>query len=114
MRTSRIPSRGDIVRVTFHPTRGHEQTGMRPAVVVSHKEFNEKCGLAIVVPITSKIKGYSNEVTIASKHVRGVALTAHVRSIDWKDRQVVFVGECPLPALRSIQEMLVSYIESEV
>ena len=113
MRAPRIPSRGDIAMVSLDPIHGHEQKGMRPAVVVSHREFNRVCGLALIVPITSKNKGYSNEVPVLAPHIRGVALTAHVRSIDWRSRRVSIVDTCPEDALRSIQEMLVSYIESD-
>ncbi|MDO8518195.1 MAG: type II toxin-antitoxin system PemK/MazF family toxin [bacterium] len=110
---SRIPVRGDIITLSLDPTRGHEQRGMRPAVVVSEKEFNRVCGLALIVPITSKIKGYSNEVTVSTKHVRGSALTAQIRSIDWKNREIAVLDTCPRSALRAIQEMLVSYIAGD-
>jgi mRNA interferase MazF len=43
---------------------GHEQSGRRPAVVLSPADYNGKVGLAIVCPITSQIKGYPFEVLI--------------------------------------------------
>ena len=36
-----IPRQGDIVYLDFVPTKGHEQTGYRPAVVVSNNVFND-------------------------------------------------------------------------
>ena len=30
-----IPKQGDIVFVDFNPTKGHEQKGYRPAIIVS-------------------------------------------------------------------------------
>ena len=56
--TKYIPERGDIVWLDFNPQLGHEQRGRRPALVMSYKAYNEKIGLAIFCPITSKDKGY--------------------------------------------------------
>ena len=36
-----IPKQGDIVFLDFNPTKGHEQSGVRPAVVVSTNIFNQ-------------------------------------------------------------------------
>jgi mRNA interferase MazF len=58
MKKEYIPSRGNIVWLTFNPKAGHEQDGRRPAVVESPRLYNEKTGLALFYPITSKIKGY--------------------------------------------------------
>jgi mRNA interferase MazF len=37
---------------------GHEQSGRRPALVLSPSSYNNKVGLAILCPITSQVKGY--------------------------------------------------------
>lgn len=108
-----FPERGDIVWITLDPTRGHEQEGRRPAIVLSKSEFNRACGLALVVPITSKHKGYSNEVPIVTKKIQGAALTSHLRAIDWRARRAEFIDACPRDALREIQDMCALYISGE-
>ena len=35
------PKQGDVVLLDFNPTKGHEQCGFRPAVVISNNVFNE-------------------------------------------------------------------------
>ena len=107
------PERGDIVWISLDPVRGHEQAGKRPAVVLSKAEFNRVCSVALVVPVTSKHKGYSNEVPIATSKIRGAALTSHLRAIDWKARRAEFVDTCPPDALRDIQDMCALYISGE-
>ena len=57
-----IPERGDIVWITMNPTVGHEQSGRRPALVLSPAAYNGKVGLAILCPITSQVKGYPFDV----------------------------------------------------
>ena len=46
--------RGDIRWADLSPTRGREQAGRRPVVVVSHDVFNERSGTAIVMALTSR------------------------------------------------------------
>jgi mRNA interferase MazF len=36
------------------PARGHEQTGKRPVLVLSHDVFNERSGTVIAAAITSQ------------------------------------------------------------
>ncbi len=88
---SYIPSKGDIVWVEFNPQKGREQAGHRPALVISPYEYNSKTSLAIVVPITSKIKGYPFEVTINCNKIKGVALADQVKSLDFKARNFNFI-----------------------
>lgn len=45
--------RGEIRWADLNPTRGHEQAGMRPVLVLSHDIFNERSGTVIAVAITS-------------------------------------------------------------
>jgi mRNA interferase MazF len=92
-----VPDRGDVVRVNFSPQAGHEQGGTRPALVLSPREYNSKTGMLIGCPITNKAKGYSTEEPIAEGlEVKGVILSSHVRSLDWRARNAQFV--CTLPA----------------
>ena len=46
--------RGDIRWADLNPTRGHEQTGHRPVLVLSHDVFNERSGTVIAVALTSQ------------------------------------------------------------
>ena len=46
--------RGDIFWADLNPTKGHEQAGVRPVVIVSHDVFNDKSGTVIAMAITSQ------------------------------------------------------------
>ena len=99
-----IPQRGDVVWITLNPQLGHEQAGRRPAVVISPQSYNEKVGLAIFCPISTKIKGYSFEVLIPDGlSVAGVILSDQVKSLDWRARNAELI--CALPAM-TISETL--------
>ena len=91
-----IPERGDVVWLEFNPQAGYEQAGHRPAVVVSPKAYNEKVGLALFCPITSKIKGYPFEVILPEKHkVSGAVLSDQIKSLDWQVRKAKFIISLP-------------------
>jgi mRNA interferase MazF len=46
--------RGDIYWADLDPTRGHEQSGRRPVVVLSQDIFNARSGTIIAVALTSQ------------------------------------------------------------
>jgi mRNA interferase MazF len=92
-----VPDRNDVVWISLDPQAGHEQAGRRPALVVSPAAYNRKVGLAIVCPITSKIKGYAFEALVPDGlKVGGAVLSDQAKSVDWKARRVSFL--CNVPA----------------
>ena len=99
-----IPARGDIVWLSFDPQAGHEQSGRRPALVLSPLEYNRLTGFALCCLLTSRVKEYPFEVALPSGlPVEGVVLTDQIKCLDWKVRQVEFC--CRLPD-RMVLEVL--------
>lgn len=98
-----VPERGDVVWIDFNPQAGHEQSGRRPAAVLSPKAYNRKVGLAIFCPITSRIKGYPFEVKIPSEaKVTGVILSDQVKSLDWRVRKAEFISSLPVEVIDEV------------
>ncbi len=88
-----IPDAGDLIWTDFDPTRGREQAGRRPALVVSAALFTENTGLAVVCPIISRVRPFPTSVVLSSDlPVAGEILTSHVRSIDTLARPVRYAG----------------------
>lgn len=100
---SYIPDRGDIIWLEFDSQKGHEQKGRRPGIVLSKKEYNQKSNLAIICPITSKIKDYPFEVRINSI-IQGVILSDQIKSLDWKSRNAAFIEKTSEEILKEILE----------
>jgi mRNA interferase MazF len=46
--------RGDVFWADLDPTRGHEQRGKRPVLILSHDVFNDRSGTVIAVALTSQ------------------------------------------------------------
>src|ERR1700691_3476721 len=72
-----VPDSGDIVWISFRPQAGHEQSGHRPAVVLSPAAYNAK---------TTQIKNYPFEVVVAGGSPSAV-LADQVKSLDWRKRR---------------------------
>lgn len=102
---SYIPNRGDVLWVDFEPHVGHEQGGKRPALVLSHSRYNKQSGLALVCPITTKVKGYGFEWEIPpGLPVTGAVLCDQVKNIDWRARNVQFCCKMPDAVVDELRE----------
>jgi mRNA interferase ChpB len=79
--------RGDIYLVALDPTRGHEQQGTRPVLIVSPDRFNEATRVPIVVPITSggafaRNLGFAVSLSGAGTQTTGVIRCDQPRPVD--------------------------------
>jgi mRNA interferase MazF len=102
-----VPDRGDLVWLSFDPQTGHEQSGRRPALVLSPKSYNAPAGLALVCPITSRVKGYPFEVVLPSGlAINGVVLADHAKSLDWQARRATFIEAAPQAVVDEVIQKL--------
>jgi mRNA interferase MazF len=92
---SYVPDYGDIVWIVLEPRIGNEQSGRRPAIVISSKKFAEHTSLAIMCPITSRIKGLPFEIELKGTKTIGAVLPIHVKSMDWTACKVKFIEKAP-------------------
>jgi len=97
-----IPERGDVVWTDLNPAAGHEQKGKRPAIIISPSSFNKKFLLAVVAPITSRVKGHGFEVHFKGKKINGVVLCQQVKTIDFIERGLQFVEKAPADVIGDV------------
>ena len=101
------PERGDVVWISLNPQAGDEQSGRRPAVVLSPGAYNGKVGLAILCPVTSQVKGYPFEVRLPEElDIGGVILADQVKSLDWRARKAEFAGSLPAATIGEVLQRL--------
>lgn len=107
-----IPEQGDIVFLDFNPIKGHEQSGFRPAIVISTNVFNRNTKMVIVCPITSNEKEFPTHYILEdTKNVHGSVLCEHIRSIDYEIRNLKFVEKLSENDFISIITLLNACIE---
>jgi mRNA interferase MazF len=104
------PLRGEVWQADLNPTRGREQAGRRPVLVVSTDLFNEgPADLVAVLPITSQGKGIGWHVRVKAGD-GGLRVTSYImceaiRSVA-KERLVRRLGVVPDATLREIEQRL--------
>ena len=102
-----LPDRGSLVWLEFSPQAGSEQAGRRPAIVLTTIDYHRRSRLAVVCPITSRVRGWPMEVRLPKGlAIEGVVLVDQIRSIDREARSMKIFGEAPLDVLDEIDARL--------
>jgi mRNA interferase MazF len=95
-RAGYVPARGDFVRIVLDPRVGREQSGDRPALVLTDREFNHRTGYVFVAPVTSNRRGWPFEVPVPpGGKIDGVVLADQTKSIDHIARHVRYIAASP-------------------
>ena len=103
---------GDIIKVSFDPQKGHEQKGLRPAVVISNNEFIRRTGLAIVCPVTNTDNQFPLHVPLDKRtSTTGVILCEHIRTLDIRSRQAKKVEKLPEDLLKRVIDVVTAEVE---
>lgn len=114
MAATKSPDRGDIVWLQFNPQAGSEQAGHRPALVISPKSYNQRVGLALVCPITSRIKGYPFEVALPQgMETEGAILCDQIKSLDWRIRKAKRTGSVPPSLMQEVTARILALVDPE-
>ena len=97
--------------VNLNPTRGSEQAGRRPVLVIQNDIGNEFAGTTIVAPLTTKdfSKEYPTNVTlpkgIAGLKSDSTILLSQIRTID-KARLEKRIGQLPQTYLGKVNQAI--------
>jgi mRNA interferase MazF len=74
----------------------------RPALVLSPDAFNAKLKLALVAPVTSRVRGHGFEVALEGMKTTGVVLCQQVRVIDYEARGLRFIERAPAEVIDTV------------
>ena len=103
--------RGDVFYVDLDPTKGSEQAGTRPVLVIQNDVGNEAAPTVIVAPVTTKAfsKNYPTNVHVprgtAGLREDSTVLLSQIRTID-KGRLERRVGRLPTEFMRRVDEAI--------
>jgi len=108
--------RGDIYRVSLDPTKGNEQQGTRPVLVVSPSAFNQVTRMPIVLPITqggnfSRAQGFAVSLQGAGTGTTGVIRCDQPRAIDFSARGAQKIERVPDFIIEEVMEKLAVIFE---
>lgn len=101
---------GDIYLADLNPTKGHEQRGTRPVVIISGNTMNDNLGLVTICPISSKIKNYFSCVHLKKSKVNNLehdseVITFQIRTISVQ-RLIKKLGKAQQEEIQKIFEGL--------
>lgn len=108
--TGNAPRRGEIWLADVNPTRGHEQEGTRPVLVLSIDSFNSgPAELVSVLPVTSTVRSIASHVEVrppeGGLRARSSILADQVRTIT-RERFVRRSGAVSPTTLRRVEEVV--------
>lgn len=108
MRTIR---RGEVWLADLSPSRGHEQTGQRPVLVISADPFNQSpAGLVIAVPFTTRERGIPTHVEVrppdGGLHDISFAMCEQLRTLAADRLASRPFGNVSPPVLRAVEDRL--------
>lgn len=121
-RLTYVPDRGDLVHLNLAPSAGRELTGPHYALVLSPKSYNRATGLAICVAITSRARGGPFEVPLLRGRlpakagvgeVDSVILCDALRQLDYRERSMKLVAQCPRDVLDEVTMRCLALIDPE-
>ncbi len=107
--------RNDEVNIfDFNPTLGYEQSGFRPAVVISNETFNHYTNFFMVLPITNSDNDFPLHIPLDDRtETRGYILCEHIKSIDRNARKIKRIEALPEDILKKIIAMVNAEIKIE-
>lgn len=102
-----IPDTGDIVWVDLDPTKGTEQNGIRPALVVSAGKVHLYSQRSLICPITRNLEEWPTKV-ILPEHLKtkGAVLVDQIRSVHRAERGFRFIEKAPDETLDLVRQIL--------
>lgn len=109
---SYTPNQGDIIYINFNPQTGHEQKGIRPAVVISNNLFNRRIRAAILCPITNTNREFPLHVQLDERtETTGVIMCEQVKSLDITARNASFKETLPTDLLEEVLDIVNGFFE---
>ena len=105
----------EIYLADLDQTKGSEQRGIRPVVVISGNAMNDNLEVCIVCPLSSSLKNYAGTVLISKSKVNNLdsdseVIIFQIRTIS-KERLIEKIGEITNAQLNEIKIKLNEIID---
>ncbi len=100
----------EIWYADLNPTKGSEQQGFRPVVIVSGNMLNKYLQAVITCPLTTKIKNYKGNIILEPNEQNGLTekseiMIFHIRSVS-KDRLIKKIGTISKEQFKKLKQGL--------
>jgi len=101
---------GEIWNANLSPTKGSEQAGIRPVVILSGNLLNQHLNIVICCPLTTQIKNYKGNIILQPNSENKLKktseiLTFHIRSVS-QERLIKKIGKISTQETEKIKHYL--------
>lgn len=102
---------GDIIKLNLDPTKGHEQAGYRPVLVISNNSFSKASNMIIICPITNTNRNNPLHVPLNHSQTTGFVMCDQIKAIDINIRSHKLVETIDDDTLWEVADIIRGYVE---
>lgn len=114
MSTPYCPDQGDFIWIDFEPQSGREIMKYRPAIVLTDRAYNQRQGVCVVCPSSTKDKQYVYDVKVLIEAGKSSFIKAdQIHSMDWRTRRAKFIGKAPDDVIEEVRETIAALLGIE-
>jgi len=107
------PKQGDIIKLNLDPTKGHEQAGHRPVLVVNNLSFSKASNMIVICPITNTDRNSPLHVPLDGLITTGFVMCDQIKAIDINARDFKTVETIDDDTLWEVTDIICGYVEIE-
>ena len=108
------PHQGSIIKLNLDPTKGHEQTGYRPVLVISNASFSQASNMIIVCPITNTDRKNPIHVHLNGLITTGFVMCDQVRAVDIQARDYKIIETVDNDTLWEVCDIVQGSVDIEI
>jgi len=102
---------GSIIKLNLDPTKGHEQAGYRPALIVSPALFTQATSLTLICPITNTNRKKATHFELTGLQTTGFVMTEQIRAVDLNDRQFRVVERVSFELMERVSNFIKASVD---
>jgi len=106
-----VVKQGDIIKINLNPTKGHEQAGYRPVIVVNNVVHSSASNMTIVCPITNTDRYNPLHVELKNLMTTGFVMCDQIRAVDIRARNYNIVESVDEDTLWEICDIVKGWLD---
>jgi len=104
---------GDIIKLNLDPTKGHEQAGYRPVLVVNNGSFSRASNMIVICPITNTDRNSPLHVRLNGLVTTGFVMCDQIKAIDIRARGYKVIETVDDDTLWEVTDIICGFVDIE-
>ena len=104
---------GDIIKLNLDPTKGHEQAGYRPVLVVNNASFSQASNMIVVCPITNTDRNNPLHIRLDGLITTGFVMCDQIKAVDIKVRDYKIIETVDDDTFWEVSDIICGFVEIE-